>query len=353
MNRKITYIAGLIGLVILLAHACKKDGAGNTGTTPPPQPVTLQLPAGFPQPVYDFSQNPLTKEGIALGRYLFYDFRLSADSTVSCGFCHQQFAGFGHFDHPLSHGVLGRQGTRTVPVIFNMIFMKEFMWDGGVNNLEIQPLTPLTDPNEMGVDLKDLLKKMQGDPHYRKMFLAAFGTEEITSQRMFRAITQFVATMVSGNSKYDSVVNKVGGAAFSPEEEAGYKVFQLKCAACHKEPLFTDQSYRSNGLPINVLQDVGRMRITNSTADYLKFKVPTLRNVLKSQPYMHDGRFYDIYQVFDFYDHGVQVTATTDPLVKNGIPLTDAEKRQLYFFLNTLTDYTLLQNPAFSEVPIP
>ncbi len=353
MNRKAFYIIGMVCLVLLIAHACKKGGSGGPDGSVSPQPFTLQLPPGFPAPVYDFSQNPLTKEGIALGRFMFYDYRLSKDSTVSCGFCHQQFAAFGHFDHALSHGVGGRQGNRSVPVIFNMLFQKEFMWDGGVNNLEIQPLTPLTDPNEMGVDLKVLISKMQSDPQYRKMFRDAYGTEEITSQRMFRAITQFVATMVSGNSKYDSIINHVGGAAFNPEEQAGYKIYQQKCAACHKEPLFTDLSYRSNGLPyLKQLNDVGRMKITGNTADYLKFKVPTLRNIIKSSPYMHDGRFFDIYQVFDFYDHGVEVTASTDPLVKNGIPLTDAEKRQLYFFLNTLTDYTLIQSTALSEVKI-
>ncbi|WP_236652722.1 cytochrome-c peroxidase [Chitinophaga vietnamensis] len=352
MRHKAWYMAGALCLLLIFVHACKKEGNGGSGSTAP-EPYTLQLPAGFPPPVYNFSQNPLTKQGIALGRYLFYDFRLSRDSTVSCGFCHQQFAAFGHFDHSLSHGVGGRQGNRSVPVIFNMIWQKEFMWDGGVNNLEIQPLTPLTDPNEMGVDLKELLAKMQADPKYRKRFKDAFGTEEITSQRMFRAITQFVATMVSFNSKYDSVMRKEPGVHFDAEEAAGYAIYQQKCAACHKEPLFTDLSYRSNGLPyIPGLNDVGRMRITQNTADYIKFKVPSLRNIIVSSPYMHDGRYFDIFQVFDFYDHGVKVTTSTDPLVKNGIPLSDMEKRQLYFFLNTLTDKTLVKNPALSEILI-
>ncbi|CAL1516970.1 cytochrome-c peroxidase [Chitinophaga sp. MM2321] len=351
MNRKAMYIAGAFCLLLFLVHACRKEnnGSGNTA----PDPYTLQLPPGFPEPVYDFSKNPLTKQGIALGRFMFYDFRLSRDSTVSCGFCHQQFAAFGHFDHALSHGVGGAQGSRSVPTIFNMIWQKAFMWDGGVNNLEIQPLTPLTDHNEMGVDLKELMGKMQQDPKYRRLFKEAFGSEEITSERMFKAITQFVATMVSGNSKYDSVMRKEPGVVFSEEEAAGYTIFQQKCAACHKEPLFTDLTYRSNGLPyLAALNDVGRMKITGNTADYLHFKVPSLRNILKSSPYMHDGRFFDIYQVFDFYDHGVQVTPSTDPLVKNGIPLSDQEKRQLYLFFNTLTDPSLIKNESLSEIQI-
>ncbi|PSL46779.1 cytochrome c peroxidase [Chitinophaga niastensis] len=349
MKHKAIYIAGAFCLLLMLVHAQTKKSRRGGG----PEPFILQLPPGFPKPVYDFSNNRLTKQGIALGRFMFYDFRLSRDSTVSCGFCHQQFAAFGHFDHPLAHGVGGQQGTRSVPVLFNMIWQKAFMWDGGVNNLEIQPLTPLTDHNEMAVDLKELLQKMQRDPKYRSMFKAAFGSEAITSERMFKAITQFVATMISANSKYDSVMRKAPGVIFSEEEQAGYTIFQQKCAACHKEPLFTDLSYRSNGLPyLPALNDVGRMKITNSTADYLHFKVPSLRNILKSSPYMHDGRYFDIYQVFDFYDHGVQVTPGTDPLVRNGIPLSAVEKRQLYIFLNTLTDYTLIKSTALSEVLI-
>ncbi|MBS0027972.1 cytochrome-c peroxidase [Chitinophaga sp. 2R12] len=348
LKYKAIYIVGAFCLLLILVQgrAGKKYAGG-------PEPYLLQLPPNFPKPVYDFSRNPLTKPGVALGRFMFYDFRLSKDSTVSCGFCHQQFAAFGHFDHALAHGVEGQQGNRSVPVLFNMIWQKAFMWDGGVNHLEIQPLTPLTDHNEMAVDLKELLRKMQADPAYRSKFKAAFGSEDITSERMFKALTQFVATMISANSRYDSVMRKLPGAVFSAEEQAGYNIFQEKCAACHKEPLFTDLTYRSNGLPyLPALNDVGRMKVTGNTDDNLRFKVPSLRNILKSSPYMHDGRFYDIYQVFDFYDHGVAVTGTTDPIVKKGIPLSDQEKRQLYFFLNTLTDYSFINNQALSEILI-
>ncbi|NLR57121.1 cytochrome-c peroxidase [Chitinophaga polysaccharea] len=348
MKYKAIYIIAVFCAWLALVQAgAQKSRRGD------PAPYFLQLPSHFPRPAYDFSRNPLTKPGVALGRFMFYDYRLSKDSTVSCGFCHQQFAAFGHFDHALAHGVAGQQGMRSVPTLFNMIWQKAFMWDGGVNHLEIQPLTPLTDRNEMAMDLKELLQKMQADPQYRKMFKAAFGSPEITSERMFKAFTQFIATMVSANSKYDSVMLHLPGASFSDEEKAGYSVFREKCAACHKEPLFTDLTYRSNGLPyLAALNDVGRMKITGNTDDNLRFKVPSLRNILKSAPYMHDGRFFDIFQVFDFYDHGIKVTPTTDPLVKSGIPLSDREKRQLYFFLNTLTDYSFLSNKELSEVLI-
>lgn len=337
------FIAGFCLLVVLAQAAIVKKE---------PAPFVLVLPPHFPAPVYDFKHNPLTKQGVALGRFMFYDYRLSKDSTVSCGFCHQQFAAFGHFDHALAHGVAGAQGVRSVPTLFNMIWQRSFMWDGGVNHLDIQPLTPLTDHNEMAMDLGELLVKMRKDTMYRRMYKEAFGTDSITSERMFKAFSQFIATMISATSKYDSVMQHT--AVFTPEEEAGYKIFQQKCSGCHKEPLFTDYSYRSNGLPyLEALNDVGRMKITGNVEDNLRFKVPSLRNILKSAPYMHDGRFYDIFQVFDFYDHGVKVTATTDPLVKNGISLDEKEKRQLYFFLNTLTDEHFLKSEALSEILIP
>ncbi|RFS24901.1 cytochrome-c peroxidase [Chitinophaga silvatica] len=343
MKYKATYIvAGFCLLIVLVQGAIVQQK---------PMPVQLIFPAHFPPPVYDFKHNPLTRQGIALGRFMFYDFRLSKDSTVSCGFCHQQFAAFGHFDHALAHGVAGGQGIRSVPTLFNLIWQKEFMWDGGVNHLDIQPLTPLTDRNEMASDLPDLLTKMRSDTQYRRMFKEAYGSDSITSERMFKAFSQFVATMISANAKYDSVM--LHKADFTAEEAAGYKIYQKKCAACHKEPLFTDFSYRSNGLPyLEALNDVGRMKITGSTDDNLRFKVPSLRNVLKSAPYMHDGRFFDIFQVFDFYDHGIKVTATTDPLVKDGLSLNAQEKRQLYFFLNTLTDDSFIKNEGLSEILI-
>ncbi|MBW8683949.1 cytochrome-c peroxidase [Chitinophaga rhizophila] len=313
----------------------------------------LKIPDSLPPPVYDFKKNPLTKEGIALGRHLFYDPKLSLDSSVSCGFCHQQFAAFGHFDHALSHGVLGRTGVRSVPTLFNLIWQKDFMWDGGVNHLDIQPLTPITDENEMGMDMRELITRLQGNKTYKGLFKAAYGSEEVTTERMFRALSQFMAIMLSFESKYDSVMRKEPGVKFTAEEEGGHRTFMQKCASCHKPPLFTDYSLRNNGLPyLPSMNDVGRMRITNNTADYLKFKVPSLRNVLVSAPYMHDGRFFDIFQVFDMYDHGQEKGNTIDPLVKNGIPLNAKEQRQLYMFLNTLTDKNFIKNQDFSEVLI-
>lgn len=324
-----------------------------TAHSPVVEYYQLKLPDSLPPPVYDFKNNPLTVQGIALGRHLFYDPKLSVDSSISCGFCHQHFAAFGHFDHALSHGVLGRTSNRSVPTLFNLIWQKDFMWDGGVNHLDIQPLTPITDENEMGMDLKKLIERLQVNKTYKKLFKDAYGTEEVTSERMFKALSQFIATMVSFESKYDSVMRREPGVAFTAEEAGGYRTFMSKCAGCHKPPMFTDFSIRNNGLPyLPSMNDVGRMRITGNTADYLKFKVPSLRNVMVSPPYMHDGRFSDIFQVFNMYDHGQEQGNTIDPLVKSGISLDNKEKRQLYMFLHTLTDKKFLANKAFSELVI-
>jgi len=350
MFRKSVYILIAFCLWLWIAG---EDRYALTAHSPAVEYYQLKLPDSLPPPVYDFKNNPLTKEGIALGRHLFYDPKLSLDSSVSCGFCHQQFAAFGHFDHAISHGVLGRTGNRSVPALFNLIWQKDFMWDGGVNHLDIQPLTPITDENEMGMDLGVLVKRLQGNKTYRKLFKAAYGTEEVTSQRLFKALSQFIVTMISFESKYDSVMRREPGVTFTAEEQGGYRTFTQKCASCHKPPFFTDYSIRNNGLPyLPSMNDVGRMRITSNTADYLKFKVPSLRNVLVSAPYMHDGRFFDIFQVFAMYDHGQQKGNTIDPLVKNGIPLTEKEQRQLYMFLNTLTDKKFLTNKELSEVLI-
>jgi cytochrome c peroxidase len=344
MTRKAVYLITAFCLWLLIAGR-----AGGPG----PEYFTLVIPQGLPKPVYDFNSNPLSKQGVALGRYLFYDSKLSKDSSVSCGFCHQQFAAFGHFDHSLSHGIMGRLTNRSVPTLFNLIWQKDFMWDGGVNHLEVQPLTPITNENEMGISLKELIPRLQSNKTYRKMFKAAFGTEEVTSQRMLKALAQFMATMVSFETKYDSVKRNIPGVSFTAEEQGGYAIYQQKCAACHKEPFFTDFSFRNNGLPyLPAMNDIGRMNITNDAADYLKFKVPTLRNVIVSAPYMHDGRFFDIFRVFAMYDHGQEKSNTIDPLVKNGIPLSAKEQRQLYMFLNTLTDKNFIKNTSLQEIII-
>ena len=334
----------MLFLGCLLVNACKKSGNDNSG----PQPLEFEIPAGFPAPQYSFTGNPLTKEGFELGRKLFYDGRLSKDGNFPCASCHQQFAAFATFDHPLSHGFNNQFTLRNAPGLFNMAWLKEMHWDGGITHIEVQPLAPITAPNEMAEDINNVINKLNADGQYRKMFAAAFGDETINSQRMLFALTQFVGSMVSATSKYDKV--KQGQATFTQAEQNGYTLFQSKCATCHAEPLFTDNSFRNVGLPVDpFINDFGRMRITNKKEDSLKFKVPSLRNVAVTFPYEHDGRFSSITSVLDHYSSGIQNSTTLDPQLKNMIPLTNFDKFYLLEFLKTLTDSAFIKDKRFSQ----
>jgi len=327
-----------------LVNACKKSTGGDSG----PHPLSFAVPAGFPDPSYNFTNNPLTEEGFELGRKLFYDGRLSKDGNFPCASCHQQFAAFATYDHPLSHGFDNQFTLRNAPGLFNLAWNKEMHWDGGITNIEMQPLMPLTAPNEMAEDISNVISKLKQDADYKKMFKAAFGDANITSRRMLYAITQFVCSLVSADSKYDRV--KKGLATFTQEQQNGYILFQTKkCTGCHPEPLFTDHSFRNVGLPVDpYIKDYGKMRITNNPQDSLKFKVPSLRNVGLSFPYEHDGRFSSITSVLDHYSSTIQDGPTLDPLLKNKIPLTNAEKYYLVEFLKTLTDSTFIKDSRFA-----
>lgn len=328
----------------VLVQACKKSGDGGAQT----KPISFDIPAGWPAPHYNFSGNPLTQQGFELGRKLFYDGKLSKDGNFPCASCHQQFAAFSTFDHPLSHGFGDQFTTRNAPGLYNIAWQPQTHWDGGIANLEVQPLAPLTAPNEMAEDLNNVLDKLRADASYPALFKAAFGDENVTSQRMLWALTQFVGTMISADSKYDRV--KKGAANFTPDEQTGYALFQSKCSSCHTEPLFTDNSFRNTGIPVDpTIKDYGRMRITRLPADSLKFKVPSLRNVAVTAPYGHDGRFLSMSQVMEHYNSGVENGPTTDPLVKNKIPLSINDKFYLLAFLRTLTDSTFIKDSRFSQ----
>ncbi len=337
----------LLSAVALLGISCQKNGVENAATGP--TPVNFEIPKGWPKPVYDFAANPLTKEGIALGRKLFYDGILSVDGNFPCASCHQQSAAFATFDHDLSHGFNNQFTTRNAQALQNLAWRSAFHHDGGINHLDVQPIAPITAPNEMAETLENVLKKLSADAGYRQMFKAAFGQEKATTATMNKAFSQFMLTMVSANSKYDKVMR--GEASFSLPESLGYQIFKdKKCNSCHTEPFFSDFSFRNNGLqPDPVLRDAGRMRITRLPADSLKFMVPSLRNVIPSFPYMHDGRLKDIYQVLEHYQSGVVNGPTTDPLLRNKIPLSNYEKGQLVAFLGTLTDADFINNKALAQ----
>lgn len=333
----------LVISVLALSQCSKQDAGTSTSTTP----IAFKPPVGWPAPVYNFSNNPLTEEGFELGKKLFFDGRLSKDGNFPCASCHQQFAGFANFDHDLSHGFNNQFTTRNAPPIFNMAWLSELHWDGGINNIEVQPLAPITAPNEMAETIDNVVLKLKADSGYQRMFTRAFGDPEINSQRMLKALTQFVGSIVSSNSKYDRV--KRGEATFNSYEQQGYQLFQAKCATCHTEPLFTDNSFRNNGLDLNpTIRDIGRMRITAQRSDSLKFKVPTLRNIMLTFPYMHDGRIKSPMAVLDHYSDGIRPGPTLDPVLSQGIPLDAAEKLYLLEFFKTLTDSMLLNDKRFA-----
>jgi len=306
----------------------------------------LLKPSHFPAHKYDFAKNSLKVETIELGRALFYDPILSADNSISCASCHSPFNSFTHTDHPLSHGIGDKIGTRNAPALINMAWQTSFMWDGAINHLDMQALAPISNPEEMGETIENVVKKLQNSKIYTKLFTYAFNDSAITGERTLKAISQFLLTLVSADSKYDSVVR--GLTIYTLQESNGYKIFKQNCNSCHTEPLFTNGKFERNGLPIDfTLQDFGRLKVTDYVNDYAKFKIPTLRNIEYSYPYMHDGRFKRIKEVLEHYTNGINYMIDLPPQLKKPIVLSSNEKVDLTAFLLTLSDRKYLFNPDY------
>lgn len=336
----------LITILCLVFASCSDD---NDDPLPSSSPVTFYVPEGFPQPVYDFQNNPLTEEGFALGRKLFYDPILSRDSSISCGSCHQQFVAFANSDHRFSHGIDDLLGSRNTPGLFNMAWFPNFMWDGGVNHIEVQPLAPITNPIEMDESIANVIVKLQRSPVYRSMFLSAFDTDSVTTQLTMRAMAQFMAAMISDDSPYDKY--RKGTGSLNAAELRGLQLFRSNCESCHREPLLTDMQFRNNGLSLHYHADPGRALITGLPQDSGLFRVPSLRNVALTFPYMHDGRFQSLNQVLDHYTNGVQPGVNLDPLlISSPIVLSTQDKSDIISFLNALTDQRFITDSRFSEV---
>ena len=304
------------------------------------------VPENWPQPAYDFSKSPLTENKILLGRVLFYDPLLSHNNIISCASCHSPFSAFTHIDHSLSHGIYDSIGKRNSPALMNLAWQNNFMWDGAVNHLDMQPLSPISNPAEMGSSISEVVGKLNTSELYKQLFFDAFGDSIATGEKTLKALSQFLVTLVSSNAKYDSVMRHQ--SVFTTQEENGYKLFQKNCSSCHTEPLFTTNEFANNGLKEDsVLKDLGRMKVTQNTTDSLKFKIPTLRNIAYTYPYMHDGRFKKLSDVINHYTNGIQSSSTLAVQLNQPIILSSNDKVDLISFLLTLSDKSFVFNPAF------
>lgn len=331
MNKFLLLLLGVIGVLVCSIQQ-ETIGLG-----------ALDVPEGWPKPVYN---KPITSEGFELGKTLFYDPNLSRDGTISCANCHLSFTGFTHVDHKVSHGIEGRIGTRNSPVLINLAWNSTFHWDGGVNHLEMQMINPIQHPKEMDNTLENVIAYLSASKSYRGQFFDAFGDSIPTAPNMLRAFGQFTASLVSSNSKFDQVQRKE--EQFTSQEKNGLRLFKKHCNGCHTAPLFNSNQYASNGLPVDsMFNDVGRYAITQNGEDSLQFRIPTLRNIEFTQPYMHDGRFQTLREVLDHY-------TTLDPKapylskgLKKPLKLSEYDKKDLIAFLKTLTDKAFLYDPKF------
>lgn len=311
------------------------------------------VPRNFPPPAYGPEQNPPDRATFELGRSLFYDPLLSADGTISCASCHRQSDAFADANQRLSAGVHGRPGARNAPPLQNLRWRRTLMWDGAVAHIEVLPLAPLTNQQEMGEQLPNVLTKLNRHPDYPARFARIYGPGPITSYQFLRALAQFTAALTSADSRYDHYVRQEPGGTLTDAELRGLTAFRASCASCHATDLFTDETYRNNGLDRRFAPDSGRAHITGRLGERGLFKVPSLRNVARTAPYMHDGRFRTLPEVLDHYDHGVQESATLDPLLRHpdgrrGIRLSARQRTDLLAFLQTLTDDEFLHNPQFA-----
>jgi cytochrome c peroxidase len=348
MKKIVAVVSIALWLSLFLLNACKKDD-----TDKGPTPYNLVIPQGLPaMPIP--ADNPLTVEGVALGRKLFYDPILSGNNTQACAGCHRQ--NFAFVDSSLQHsiGIDNLPGTRNAMPIFNLGWNnKGFFWDGGASNLESQVIGPIQNPVEMHETLPNAISELRAHNEYPALFKAAFGSDSITVPLLMKAIAQFERTLISGNSKYDQFLR--GTATLTPQELNGLDLYtnmsKGDCNHCHVlGSTFTDFEYRNTGLD-SIPVDKGRALITLATTDEGKFKTPTLRNIALTAPYMHDGRFSNLTEVLNFYNTGYHYTQNLDLNLQTAVKgrLSNQEMLDIIAFLNTLTDTEFTTNPNFSK----
>ncbi len=345
---KIFVPIALINLILFLAAYFIRPAKINYD----PQEVQLKftVPANFPEPGPQFDEHAVTPAGFKLGRILFYDRVLSVNNSVSCASCHQPASAFSDHNKPLSQGFKQCVGTRNTPALFNLAWQKEFMWDGRIKQLQLTSHNAITNPCEIANSMRVAVEKLKANGHYAGLFRDAFGSAGIDSTRMLNALAQFMSMLVSANSRYDKYMRHEQDGVFTPEEKKGYILFQEKCSSCHQEPLFTDLSHRNNGLDL-VSNDRGRENSTHQANDVGKFRVPSLRNIEVTGPYMHDGRFTTLEEVLEHYANGVKRNTHLDKQLQHngtlGITLSNDDRSKIIAFLKTLTDKEFINDPRF------
>lgn len=324
---KTTIARAALSLALTLAAACGS---------------VADVPEGFPaMPVPE--DNPITPEKVELGRALFFDTRLSRTEEVSCASCHRQDAAFSD-PRRVSVGVDGQTGTRNAPALFNLAWNKSFFWDGGVPTLEQQAIGPITNPLEMNMTMGEVVRRLRRDPDMVDRFQQAFG-EDPSAEGITKALATFERTLVSGSSRFDRFEHGETGA-LSPEEKKGRDIFfgeRGECFHCHTGFNFTNDKILNNGMNTG---DPGLARVTEDPRDEGKFKVPSLRNVALTAPYMHDGSLATLEDVVEHYSKGGQGHENTDPTI-HPLSLDEDEKRALVAFLRSLTDFELADDPRF------
>ncbi len=305
------------------------------------------IPTGFPEPVIPADNVP-TAERIALGKALFYDPVLSADSTKSCASCHRQSLSFAD-DVALSEGIKGRLASRNAPSLANVAYQKKLLREGGLATLEMQVLVPVQEHNEFDNNLLLVAKKLKANPAYVEMARKAYNREP-DEYVITRAIASFERTLLSGNSPYHQYLFQNKNEAMSNSAKRGMALFfgeKAKCGSCHEGWLLTNQGYANNGLYLTY-SDPGKMRLTGKTEDEAVFKIPSLLNVALTAPYMFDGSLPDLEAVIDHYSSGGFDHVNKHPSLKP-FTLSEGEKEDLLAFLQSLTDIEFTQKPSLGK----
>lgn len=351
---------GLFLTIMICLTSCNEDPAEDEI----PLDTTAYIFDSGPFPMPEIPvDNPLTEAKVQLGRMLFYDPILSEGEIQACADCHLQADAFDDI-RQFSLGVDELAGARNAMSIVNMAWNTNgFFWDGRAETLREQSLLPIQDPLEMNESLEDAVSKLQNQATYRDQFSSAYGSSIVSSEKISLALEQFMMTIVSYNSKYDKVV--AGLDQFTDSEQRGHDLYFSEynpafpessgadCAHCHGGFNFENDRYMNNGLDAGNFDDLGRFLVTGSNADRGRFKVPTLRNIALTAPYMHDGRMNTLEEVIDHYDNGIQISNSLNPALLattyTGLMLTDQDKTDIVNFLHTLTDETITQNSEFSS----